>query len=354
MKLFRSDSVQGCRLPHNPRSDIQKAMVQTTGTPLLYLVFGAIVSVLLAVDLWQLRKQGSHKISAREAGSWVAIWVAAAVVFGGWYWWYLDGSFGREVANELALEYATGYLLEMALAADNVFVWVTLFTFFAVPIEFQKRVLVYGLMGAVIMRAIMIFVGAVLIARFHWILYVFGLILVVSGIKMWFASPENSDLSQNRLLKWLRGHIRMVDQYHGDRFFVVRDGLRYATPLFIVVIFVELTDLIFAVDSIPAVFAVTQDPFIVFTSNIFAILCLRSMYFLLKELADRFTLLHYGLAVILVFIGTKMLIIEFYKIPIGIALGVVALVLATSVAASWWSSRRQERGTSQPAPVKSS
>jgi len=325
-------------------------MLQTTGTPLLYVVFGVIVGILLVIDLWQLNKQGSHKISAKEAGSWVGVWVVAALAFGAWYWWYLDGVHGRAIANEHALEYLTGYLLEMALAADNVFVWVTLFTFFAVPIEFQKRVLVYGLLGAVIMRAIMIFVGAVLIAKFHWILYVFGLILVVSGLKMWFASPDSSNLAENRLLQWLRGHIRMVDDYHGDRFFIVKNGIRYATPLFIVVIFVELTDLIFAVDSIPAVFAVTQDPFVVFTSNIFAILCLRSMYFLLKELADRFHLLHYGLAVILVFIGVKMLVVEVYKIPIGIALGVVAAVLASSVIASLYTSRKH--GTSPPSEVK--
>jgi tellurite resistance protein TerC len=321
-------------------------MLQTTGTPLLYAVFGTIVTILLAIDLWQLKRQGSHKISMKEAGGWVGIWVTAALAFGLWYWWYLDGTYGRAVANEHALEYLTGYVLEMALAADNVFVWVTLFTFFAVPIQYQKRVLVYGLMGAVIMRAIMIFVGAVLIAKFHWILYVFGAILVISGIKMWFASPENSDLNQNALLKWLRGHVRMVQEYHGDRFFIVRDGLRYATPLFIVVVFVELTDLIFAVDSIPAVFAVTQDPFVVFTSNIFAILCLRSMYFLLKELADRFHLLHYGLAIILVFIGVKMLIVDWIKIPIGIALGVVGAVLLTAVLLSWFTTRDRKAQTS--------
>jgi tellurite resistance protein TerC len=242
-------------------------------------------------------------------------------------------------------------VLEIALAADNVFVWVTLFTFFAVPIEYQKRVLVFGLAGAVIMRAVMIFVGAVLIAKFHWVLYIFGAILVLSGIKMWLASPQNSNLDDNRLLKWLRGHLRMVPAYHGERFFVVKNGLRYATPLFIVVVFVELTDLIFAVDSIPAVFAVTQDPFVVFTSNIFAILCLRSMYFLLKELADRFHLLHYGLAIILVFIGVKMLIIEWYKVPIGIALAVVGLILATSVLASWFSPRS---GKAEPSPASGS
>jgi tellurite resistance protein TerC len=314
-------------------------MIQTTGTPFLYAVFGIIVTILLAIDLWQLKRQGSHKISVKEAGSWVGVWVVAALAFGAWYWWYLDGTYGRAVANEHALEYLTGYMLEMALAADNVFVWVTLFTFFAVPIEYQKRVLVYGLLGAIIMRAIMIFVGAVLIAKFHWILYIFGAILVISGIKMWFASPENADLHDNGLLKWLRGHVRMVQEYHGDRFFIVKDGVRYATPLFIVVVFVELTDLIFAVDSIPAVFAVTLDPFVVFTSNIFAILCLRSLYFLLKELADRFHLLHYGLAIILVFIGVKMLLLDFYKVPIGIALGVVGVVLLTSVLLSWFTTR---------------
>jgi tellurite resistance protein TerC len=320
-------------------------MVPTTGTPLLYAVFGILVILLLAIDLWQLRRQGSHKISVREAGSWVGVWITAALAFGLWYWWYLDGAYGREIANEHALEYLTGYLLEMALAADNVFVWVTLFAFFAVPVEYQKRVLVYGLLGAIAMRTVMIFVGAVLIARFHWILYIFGAILVLSGIKMWFAAPQGSNLNDNRLLKWLRSHVRMVQDYHGERFFVVRDGLRYATPLFIVVVFVEVTDLIFAVDSIPAVFAVTQDPFVVFTSNIFAILCLRSLYFLLKELADRFHLLHYGLAIILAFIGAKMLIVDWYKIPIGIALGFVGVVLLASVLASWLSSRN---GKAQP------
>ena len=320
-------------------------MLQTTGTPLLYTVFGLVVLLLLAVDLWQLKRQGSHKITMKEAGTWVGVWVSAALAFGLWYWWYLDGRLGRAIANEHALEYLTGYVLELALAADNVFVWVTLFSFFAVPAQYQKRVLVYGLLGAVLMRAVMIFVGAVLVARFHWVLYIFGLILVLSGIKMWFASPQSGDLHDNGLLKWLRSRLRMVQEYHGDRFFIVRDGLRYATPLFIVVVFVELTDLIFAVDSIPAVFAVTQDPFVVFTSNIFAILCLRSLYFLLKELADRFHLLHYGLAIILAFIGVKMLITQWYKIPIGIALGVVAGVLVASVLASWLSSRN---GKGQP------
>jgi tellurite resistance protein TerC len=316
-------------------------MIETTGTPLLYIVFGVIVSVLLAVDLWQLKRKGSHKISMAEAGSWAGVWVAAALAFGAWYWWHLDGTLGRAAANEHTLEYLTGYVLELALAADNVFVWVTLFSFFAVPVEFQKRVLIYGLLGAVVMRAIMIFIGAVLIARFHWILYLFGAILLVSGLKMWFAAPDQAHLEENRLLRWLRRHIRMVKEYHGDRFFVVQQGVRYATPLFIVVIFVELTDLIFAVDSIPAVFAVTTDPFVVFTSNIFAILCLRSLYFLLKELADRFHLLHYGLAIILVFIGVKMLVVEWYKIPIGIALGVVGLVLVGAVLASWHTGRRR-------------
>ncbi len=320
-------------------------MIQTTGTPLLYAVFGLLVCALLAIDLWQLRRKGAHRISMAEAGGWVGVWVVAALVFGAWYWSYLASTFDRATADEYALEYLTGYVLELALAADNVFVWVTLFSFFAVPIEYQKRVLIYGLAGAVIMRAIMIFVGAVLIAKFHWILYIFGVILLVSGVKMWFAAPDQTHLGESRLLNWLRSHVRMVKDYHGDRFFVVKDGVRYATPLFIVVIFVEVTDLIFAVDSIPAVFAVTTDPFVVFTSNIFAILCLRSLYFLLKELAERFHLLHYGLAVILVFIGVKMLLAQWYPIPIGIALGVIALVLALSMLASWHSTRSPKPAT---------
>ena len=211
------------------------------------------------------------------------------------------------------------------------------------PAALQKRVLLYGVLGAIVMRALLIWLGALLLARFHWILYLFGLLLLVTGVKMLLFASHESDLAQNPVLRWMRGHMRIADEFHGERFFVVQQGLRYATPLFVVLVLVEVTDLIFAVDSIPAIFAVTGDPFIVFTSNIFAILGLRAMYFLLADMAQRFHLLKYGLAGILIFIGAKMLLLDVYKIPVGVALGVVGLILALSVVASLLTSKPVQR-----------
>jgi tellurite resistance protein TerC len=314
--------------------------IESTGTPILYLGFTLLVIVLLAVDFFVLKAQGAHRVSVKEAAAWSVVWIAIALVFGGWLWWYLDGRFGREVANEEALEYLTGYLIEKSLAVDNVFVWITLFNFFAVPTEFQKRVLLYGVLGAIVMRAVLIYVGALLLAQFHWILYVFGLFLLLTGVKMLVFAKHEPDLEKNPILRWMRGHIKITNEYHGEKFFVLKEGVRYATPMFVVLVLVEVTDLIFAVDSIPAIFAVTSDPFIVFTSNIFAVLGLRAMYFLLVDMAERFHLLKYGLAVILMFIGAKMLLLDVYKIPVGIALGIVGLILLLSVAASLVISRR--------------
>ena len=304
------------------------------GSPLLYAGFSLLVAVLLAVDFVALRAQGAHRVAAREAAAWSVLWIAVALAFAAWLWWHVDGRLGREAANAKTLEYLTGYLIEKSLAVDNVFVWVTLFGYFAVPAELQKRVLLYGVLGAIAMRAVLIFVGAMLLARFHWILYVFGFILVLTGGKMLVFAKRVVRLDDNPILRWMRGHMRITDEHHGEKFFVLKQGLRYATPLFVVLVLVEVTDLIFAVDSIPAIFAVTDDPFIVFTSNIFAILGLRAMYFVLADMAERFHLLKYGLAVILLFIGVKMLLMDVYKIPIGIALGVVGLILAVSVVAS--------------------
>jgi len=314
--------------------------IESTGTPILYLGFTLLVIVLLAVDFFVLKAQGAHRVSVKEAAAWSVVWIAISLVFGGWLWWYLDGRFGREVANEEALEYLTGYLIEKSLAVDNVFVWITLFNFFAVPAEFQKRVLLYGVLGAIVMRAVLIYVGALLLAQFHWILYVFGLFLLLTGVKMLVFAKHEPDLEKNPILRWMRGHMKITNEYHGEKFFVLKEGVRYATPMFVVLVLVEVTDLIFAVDSIPAIFAVTSDPFIVFTSNIFAILGLRAMYFLLVDMAERFHLLKYGLAVILMFIGAKMLLLDVYKIPVGIALGIVGLILLVSVAASLVISRR--------------
>lgn len=315
-------------------------MIESIGTPVLYLGFTLLVIVLLAIDFVMLKTQGSHRVSVKEAATWSVVWIAISLTFCAWFWWYLDGLFGREVANEKALEYLTGYLIEKSLAVDNVFVWITLFSFFAVPAAFQKRVLLYGVLGAIVMRAGLIYIGALLLAQFHWILYVFGFFLLLTGVKMLVFSAHEPDLEKNPILRWMRGHMKITSEYHGESFFVFKEGMRYATPMFVVLVLVEATDLIFAMDSIPAIFAVTGDPFIVFTSNIFAILGLRAMYFLLADMAERFHLLKYGLAIILMFIGAKMLLLDVYKISTGIALGIVGLILLLSVAASLVTSRR--------------
>jgi tellurite resistance protein TerC len=311
---------------------------------MLYLGFTLVVIVLLVADFLVLKAQGTHRVSVKEAAAWSFVWVAVSLAFGGWFWWYLDGRFPTELANEKALEYLTGYLIEKSLAVDNVFVWITIFNFFAVPREFQKRVLLYGVLGAIVMRAVLIYLGALLLASFHWILYVFGLFLLLTGVKMLIFAEHETDLEKNPVLRWMRGHMKITDAHHGEKFFVVREGVRYATPLFLVLVLVEATDLIFAVDSIPAIFAVTDDPFIVFTSNIFAILGLRAMYFLLADMAERFHLLKYGLAVILMVIGVKMLLLDIYKIPVRIALGIVALILVVAAVASLVTSRRVSPG----------
>jgi tellurite resistance protein TerC len=241
------------------------------------------------------------------------------------------------------MEFVTGYLIEKSLAVDNVFIWLMLFAFFGIPLELQKRVLVYGVLGAIVMRTAMIFAGAWLIAQFHWILYLFGAFLLVTGVKMWWFANEQPDLASNPVLKWLRGHMKISEGLHGERFFIRQDGIRYATPLFLALVLVEISDLIFAVDSIPAIFAITGDPFIVLTSNVFAILGLRAMYFLLADMAGRFSLLKYGLAAVLVFIGVKMLLIDLYKIPVGFSLAVVATFIGFSIVLSLRKEKRAAR-----------
>lgn len=305
-----------------------------TGTPLLYTGFGLLVVALLAVDFVLLRAQGSHKVSVKEAAWWSVVWFVAAAAFGVWLWWHLNGQFGAEIAGRKTLEYATGYLIEKGLAIENVFVWITIFTYFSIPPEFQKRVLLWGVVGAILMRAILIYLGALLIQQFSWIFYVFGAFLVFTGIKMFLFTGQKSDLGSNPLLGWLRKHLRVANDLHGERFLLMENGKWILTPLFLVLVLVEVTDLIFAVDSIPAIFAVTSDPFIVFTANTFAILGLRAMYFLLADMADRFHLLGYGLAVIVTLVGIKMLIMELYKVPILWMLGTVGVVLLLSVVAS--------------------
>ena len=313
--------------------------METIGTWWMWAGFLAIVLVMLAIDLFLVGGGKQHKVSFREAATWSLIWVSVSFMFAAVLWWHLDGSVGREVANQKSLEFVTGYLIEKSLAIDNVFVWLMLFSFFGIPLELQKRVLALGVLGAIVMRTVMIFAGAWLITQFHWMLYIFGAFLLVTGIKMWWFAEEKPDMANNPLIRWLRGHMKIADELHGEKFFVWKDGVRYATPLFVALILVEISDLIFAVDSIPAIFAITADPFIVLTSNVFAILGLRAMYFLLADMADRFSLLKYGLAAVLVFIGVKMLLIDLYKIPIGFSLAVVATFIGISI----WMSLRKEK-----------
>lgn len=305
--------------------------MELLGTWWMWAGFAVIVLLLLLVDLLFVGGGKQHKVSLKEAALWSVVWVSVALLFNFAIWWYLDVNSGREIANEKALEFLTGYLIEKALAVDNVFIWLMLFGYFAIPVELQRRVLLFGVLGAIIMRTGMVFAGSWLITQFHWVLYIFGAFLLITGAKMLWMADKDPDLNKNPLLRGIRNHFPITDKLHGEQFFVYRNGIRYLTPLLVVLILVEISDLIFAVDSIPAIFAVTTDPFIVLTSNIFAIMGLRAMYFLLADFADRFVLLKYGLAVILIFIGIKMLLIDVIKIPIGYSLGTVAVILIISV-----------------------
>jgi tellurite resistance protein TerC len=308
--------------------------MQTIGSPLLWGAFAALVVVALLVDLVLMRHGGPHKVTFKEAMLWSIGWVGLALVFNAGLWWYIGGQAGDVVGNRVALEFLTGYLVEKSLAVDNIFVFLMLFTYFSVPEEERQKVLIIGVLGAIVLRAIMIFAGAFLLAKFHWILYVFGAFLLLTGIKMLLAAGKAPDLEANPILKWMRRHLPLTADYHGRALAVLRDGKRWYTPLFVVIVLIGVTDLIFAVDSIPAIFAITSDPFIVLTSNVFAVLGLRAMFFLLAGMADRFHLLPYGLAAVLMFIGVKMLLIDLYKIPILVSLGVVAATIAATVVLS--------------------
>jgi tellurite resistance protein TerC len=318
--------------------------IESFATGPMWAGFIAFVLAMLALDLFVLGGNKAHRVSVREAASWVTAWVVLAISFGALLWWYLDGTAGREIANRKALEFLTGYLIEQSLSVDNMFVFVMIFSYFAVPPELQRRVLLYGVLGAIIMRAVMIMAGVWLVSEFAWILYVFGLFLLVTGVKMLVFADKKPDLEKNPLLRWLRGHLRITPGFHGEAFFVRINGLRYATPMFLVLMMIEASDLVFAVDSIPAIFAVTTDPFIVFTSNIFAIMGLRALYFLLADMAERFHLLKYGLALVLVFIGGKMLVMPWFHMPVQWSLSIVGAIILISVLLSLKLTRRQPSG----------
>jgi len=315
--------------------------VESFATAPMWAGFIAFVLAMLALDLFVLGGRKAHRVSVREATGWVVAWMGLALAFGALLWFYLDGTAGRVTANGKALEFLTGYLIEQTLSIDNMFVFVLIFRYFAVPPELQRRVLLYGVLGAIIMRAGLILGGVWLVSEFSWVLYLFGLFLVVTGIKMLVMADSQPDLAKNPVLGWLRGHLRLTPAFHGEAFFVRLDGLRHATPMFLVLVMIEASDLVFAVDSIPAIFAVTTDPFIVFTSNIFAIMGLRALYFLLADMAERFHLLKYGLALVLVFIGGKMLAMPWFHMPVQWSLLVVGAVILTSVLLSLKRSERK-------------
>ncbi|HFT3189345.1 TPA: TerC family protein [Klebsiella variicola] len=317
--------------------------MNTVGTPLLWGGFAVVVAIMLAIDLLLQGRRGTHSMTMKQAAGWSILWVTLSLLFNAAFWWYLVQTQGRAVADPQALAFLTGYLIEKALAVDNVFVWLMLFSYFAVPPALQRRVLVYGVLGAIVLRTIMIFAGSWLISQFDWLLYVFGAFLLFTGVKMALAKEDDSGIGDKPLVRWIRSHLRMTDKIESERFFTRKNGVLFATPLLLVLILVELSDVIFAVDSIPAIFAVTTDPFIVLTSNLFAILGLRAMYFLLAGVAERFSMLKYGLSVILVFIGVKMLIVDFYHIPVAISLGVVGGILTVTLLINAWVNKQHDK-----------
>ena len=302
----------------------------------MWIGFFIFIVTMMAVDIFLLGGKKVHRVSIRESLGWVIVWVMLALMFNFLLWQYLSHTQGLKIAHEKALEFFTGYLIEESLSVDNMFVFLMIFSYFAVPPEYQRRVLLFGVLGAILMRLIMILAGIWLVTKFYWILYLFGIFLIFTGIKMFLFANQKPDLSKNPVLVWMQRHLRITSHFCEEKFFIWQNKLLYATPLFLVLVLIEISDVIFAVDSIPAIFAVTNDPFIVFTSNIFAILGLRALYFLLANITLRFHLLKYGLAFILVFVGCKMLIAHWVKIPVLLALGIIVIILTTFTLLSFY------------------
>lgn len=311
------------------------------GTVWLWIGFNVFVLGMLALDLGVFHRH-AHVVSVREASIWSVVWISLALLFnaGIYFFWGNIAPASTYSNSEAALAFLTGYLIEKSLSVDNIFVFALLFGYFAVPAAYQHRVLFWGILGALLMRAALIFAGAALLKEFHWIIYLFGGFLVLTGIKMALHREQELHPEKNPLVRLLRRVMPVTQDYVGDKFFVRQAGVLMATPLFLVLLMVESTDLVFAVDSIPAIFAVTDDPFLVYTSNVFAILGLRSLYFMLAGAIDKFHYLKPALSVVLVFVGIKMVIVDFYKIPVALSLGVIVSILAIAVIASLWHNRR--------------
>jgi tellurite resistance protein TerC len=307
----------------------------------LWVGFNLFVLLLLALDLGVFHRK-AHAVSTKEALTWSIVWISLSLLFNAVIYFFWD----RMVPNssytnsEAALSFLTGYLIEKSLSVDNIFVFILIFSFFAVPDAYQHRVLFWGILGALVMRGVLIAVGAALLEQFHWIIYVFGAFLIYTGIRMARHQDEELRPQDNPVVKFFRRFMPVTEDFVGDKFFVRRAGVLFATPLFLILLIVESTDLVFAVDSIPAIFAVTRDPFLVYTSNVCAILGLRALYFLLAGVMDQFQYLKLGLSVVLTFIGVKMVIVDLYHIPVGASLAIVASVLIISVIASLWKTKR--------------
>ena len=308
--------------------------METIGNPWLWGGFFVVVIIALLADLVLMRHGGPHKVKFKEALWWSIGWVCLALAFNAGLWYYLKETVDVATANTLGLQFLTGYLIEKALAVDNIFVFLLIMSYFSVPEIQRQRVLIIGIIGAIFLRTIMIFAGAALVNQFHWILYVFGAFLLFTGWKMWSAHGEEPSLDDNPALKLMRKHLKISQEYNGNNLMIEKDGVKWFTPMFVVLVLIAVTDVIFAVDSIPAIFAITTDPFIVLTSNVFAVLGLRAMFFMLAGMADRFHLLPYGLSIILGFIGIKMLLIDIYKIPVPVSLGVVFAILVITMVLS--------------------
>ena len=314
-------------------------MDASIGSPALWAGFILFVVAMLALDLGVFHRK-AHSIGFREAGIWSAIWISLALVFNAWIW--------REFGAERGVEFLAGYLVEKSLSIDNIFVFLVIFSSLAIPAAYQHRVLFWGILTALLLRAGMIFAGTALLARFHWLIYVFGAFLVVTGVKLYLSRNETPHPERSGVMRLARRWIPSTPRFDGPRFVTMENGRRVATPLLMALLLVEVTDVVFAVDSIPAIFAITTDPFIVFTSNIFAILGLRSLFFLLAGLIDKFRYLKVGLSAVLVFVGVKMTAVDVYKVPPVLSLLVIASLLGASVIASLWASRRDAQAAAAP------
>ncbi|MFZ6751176.1 TerC family protein [Undibacterium sp. Ren11W] len=317
-------------------------MLHTIAHPWMWAAFIAFVLGMILLDVFALGGSKAHKVSVKEAAIWSCVWVSLALLFDYGLWFYLKETVSLEVANTKAMEFLTGYVIEKSLSVDNVFVFLLIFGHFSVPVQYQRKVLLYGVLGAIVMRIAMILAGTWVVTQFSWVLYLFGVFLLFTGMRMLVAAEKEPDLEANPVLRLMKKMLPFTQGYRDEKFSVIENGKRVFTPLFLVLILIEISDVVFAVDSIPAIFAVTTDPFIVFTSNIFAIMGLRALYFLLADMADRFHLLKFGLAFVLMFVGIKMLIVKWIHVPTSISLLVIGTLLASSIIASLIASRKKD------------